>query len=82
MPATIDIDAAITRGRYTPEQLCVLASEADAGFDRQFFAQMLGAIGRFDDQDFIDYGLEPDRVAAMRERFRTWQAGLRTSPPR
>ncbi|BAL86050.1 hypothetical protein AMIS_8300 [Actinoplanes missouriensis 431] len=76
----IDIDAAISRGRYTPEQLCNLASEADAGFDRQFFAQMLGAINRFDDQDFIDYGLEPDQVAAMRERFRTWQAELQTSP--
>ncbi|WP_307798025.1 nucleotidyl transferase AbiEii/AbiGii toxin family protein [Actinoplanes flavus] len=76
----IDIDAAITRGRYTAEQLCILASEADAGFDRQFFAQMLGAISRFDDQDFIDYGLEPDQVAAMRERFRTWRAELQTSP--
>jgi len=76
----IDIDAAITRGRYTPEQLCTLASEADAGFDRQFFAQMLGAIGRFDDQDFIDYGLEPDQVAAMRDRFRAWQAELQTPP--
>ncbi|TWG10890.1 nucleotidyltransferase AbiEii toxin of type IV toxin-antitoxin system [Actinoplanes teichomyceticus] len=76
----IDIDAAITRGRYTPKQLCNLASEADAGFDRQYFAQMLGAINRFDDQDFIDYGLEPDQVAAMRERFRTWQAELQTSP--
>ncbi|MFF5084067.1 nucleotidyl transferase AbiEii/AbiGii toxin family protein [Actinoplanes sp. NPDC000266] len=40
----IDIDAAITRGRYTGEQLCALASEADAGFDRRFFAQMLGMI--------------------------------------
>ena len=76
----IDIDAAITRGRYTPEQLCILASEADAGFDRQFFAQMLGAIGRFDDQDFLDYGLEPNQVAAMRGRFRAWQAELRSLP--
>ncbi|WP_436535984.1 nucleotidyl transferase AbiEii/AbiGii toxin family protein [Actinoplanes sp. HUAS TT8] len=76
----IDIDAAITGGRYTPEQLCILASEADAGFDRQFFAQMLGAIGRFDDQDFIDYGLEPDQVSAMRGRFRAWQAELKSLP--
>lgn len=76
----IDIDAAITRGRYTPEQLCTLASEADAGFDRQFFAQMLGMIGRFDDQDFIDYGLESAQVAAMREHFRAWQAELQSSP--
>ena len=76
----IDIDAAITLGRYTPEQLCTLASEADAGFDRQFFAQMLGMIGRFDDQDFIDYGLESAQIATMREHFRAWQAELQSSP--
>ncbi|MEV6299487.1 nucleotidyl transferase AbiEii/AbiGii toxin family protein [Actinoplanes sp. NPDC051861] len=76
----IDIDAAITRGRYTQEQLCVLASEADAGFDRQFFAQMLGTIERLDDQDFFDYGLERDQVASMRERFRAWQAEIRSLP--
>ena len=76
----IDIDAAITRGRYTPERLCTLASEADGGFDRQFFAQMLGMIGRFDDQDFIDYGLESAQIAPMRERFRAWQAELQSSP--
>jgi hypothetical protein len=76
----IDIDAAVTRGLYTPERLCTLASEADGGFDRQFFAQMLGMIGRFDDQDFIDYGLEPDQIAAMRERFRAWRAELQALP--
>ena len=75
----IDIDAAVTRGLYTPERLCTLASEADGGFDRQFFAQMLGMIGRFDDQDFIDYGLESAQVAVMRERFRVWQARLQSS---
>jgi hypothetical protein len=76
----IDIDAAITRGLYTPEQLCTLASEADAGFDRRFFAQMLGMIGRLDDQDFIDYGVESAQIAAMRERFRAWQAELQSPP--
>ncbi|MET8148930.1 nucleotidyl transferase AbiEii/AbiGii toxin family protein [Actinoplanes sp. NPDC049668] len=75
----IDLDAAITRGRYTSEQLCALASNADAGFDRQFFAQMLGMIGRFDDQDLLDYGLEPAQIATMRERFRLWQGELQ--PP-
>jgi aryl carrier-like protein len=37
-------------------------------------------IGRFDDQDFIDYGLESAQVAAMRERFRAWQVELQSSP--
>jgi hypothetical protein len=76
----IDIDAAITLGRYSPERLCALASEADAGFDRQFFAQMLGMIGRFDDQDCIDYGLDSTQVAAMRDRFRVWQSELQSQP--
>ncbi|HEX2804595.1 MAG TPA: nucleotidyl transferase AbiEii/AbiGii toxin family protein [Kineosporiaceae bacterium] len=29
----LDVDAAITSGRYTREQLCELAEQADAGFD-------------------------------------------------
>jgi Phosphotransferase enzyme family/Nucleotidyl transferase AbiEii toxin, Type IV TA system len=37
----LDIDAAITSGRYTLEHLCQLAHDADAGFDRQLFATML-----------------------------------------
>jgi predicted nucleotidyltransferase component of viral defense system len=31
----LDTDAAITSGRYTLVQLCDLAYQADAGFDRQ-----------------------------------------------
>ena len=37
---------------------------------------MLGMIGRFDDQEFIDYGLKSAQVAAMRDRFRVWQGEL------
>ena len=49
------------------------------GFDRQLFAQMLGMIGRFDDQDFIDYGLKSAQITAMRGRYRAWQAELQSS---
>jgi hypothetical protein len=72
----LDIDAAITGGRYTLDELCALAAQADAGFDRQLFAQMLGSVARFDDQDFVDYGLELDEVAAMRERVLGWQSQI------
>ncbi len=75
----LDIDAAITRGRYTPDELCALAADADAGFDRQLFAQMLGSITRFDDQDFVDYGVEPRDVVAMRDRIRDWRTELLAS---
>ena len=37
----LDVDAAITSGRYTLDQLCELAHDADAGFDRQLFAPSL-----------------------------------------
>ncbi|WBB98136.1 MULTISPECIES: nucleotidyl transferase AbiEii/AbiGii toxin family protein [unclassified Solwaraspora] len=73
----LDIDAAVTRGRYTHDELCALATAADAGFDQQLFAQMLGSIARFDDQDFIDYGLDANDVAALRDRFSAWQARIR-----
>jgi hypothetical protein len=72
----LDVDAAINQGRYTPDELCALAAAADAGFDRQLFARMLGSIARFDDQDFLDYGQDPREVAAMRERIRAWQSHL------
>jgi hypothetical protein len=54
----LDVDAAIASGRYTLEHLCDLAYQADAGFDRQLFAAMLGRIERLDDEDFTDYGVE------------------------
>lgn len=72
----LDIDAAITKGRYTLDELCTLAATADAGFDRQLFARMLGSIARFDDQDFVDYGLELRDVATLRDRVRDWQSQL------
>jgi hypothetical protein len=40
---------------------------------------MLGSIARFDDQDFVDYGLDPREVAVMRDRIREWQAQLQAS---
>jgi hypothetical protein len=64
----LDVDAAITSGRYTLDQLCDLAHEADAGFDRQLFAAMLD---RLDDEDFTEYGVGPEHVAALRQRSRT-----------
>jgi hypothetical protein len=72
----LDIDAAITSGRYTIDRLCDLAHDADAGFDRQLFAAMLGRIDRLDDEDFTEYGVGPERVAALRQRVKNWRASL------
>jgi hypothetical protein len=69
-PAVVDevIDAAITSGRCTFDQLCDLAHHADAGFDRRVFATMLARIERLDDLDFTEYGVSAEHVAAIRAR--------------
>jgi hypothetical protein len=36
----LDIDAALTTGRYTRARLCELAEQADAGFDRRILADL------------------------------------------
>jgi hypothetical protein len=72
----LDIDAAITSGRYTLEHLCDLAHQADAGFDRQLFAAMLGRIDRFDDEDFTEYNVSPENVTALRQRVKDWRTSL------
>lgn len=45
------MDAAITSGRYTREQLLELAAEADHGFDRLLFADPLGALTQITDAE-------------------------------
>jgi nucleotidyltransferase AbiEii toxin of type IV toxin-antitoxin system len=72
----LDIDAAISGGRYTLDSLCQLAHQADAGFDRKLFAGMLGRIDRLDDEDFIEYGVAPEYVAGLRRRVQDWRIGL------
>ena len=72
----LDIDAAITSGRYSLQRLCDLASAADLGFDRRLFAEMLRHIERFDDQDFADYGLATGTIAGLRARVNDWRAEL------
>lgn len=72
----LDIDAAITSGRYSLQQLCGLAAAADPGFDRTMFAAMARQIERFDDEDFADYGLTPGEIAALGVRVNGWRAEL------
>jgi hypothetical protein len=72
----LDIDAAIGTGRYTLERLCQLAEAVDAGFDRSMFEQMLRAIRRFDNEDFAEYGVSSEQVAALRLRVDGWRDQL------
>lgn len=73
----MDIDAAIAGGRYTLGQLCDLAHQADTGFDQELFLAMAARIDRFDDDDFTEYGIEADKIPALRERVHAWQSAIR-----
>jgi hypothetical protein len=75
----LDVDAAITGGRYTLDQLCDLAHQADAGFDRTLFAAMLARIDRLDDEDFTEYGISAEHVTALRGRVNGWRTRLAQS---
>jgi len=72
----LDIDAAITIGRYTMDRLCELAETVDAGFDRVIFADMLRHIDRFDDEEFAQYGFPAAEVPALRARVAQWRVGF------
>jgi hypothetical protein len=76
----LDVDAALTSGRYSRERLLELAVNADAGFDRTMFADALGALGQITDADFDCYGHRPEDLAAMRQRFSDWRADLKAKP--
>jgi hypothetical protein len=74
----LDIDAALATGRYTRDQLCELAEQADAGFDRQVLADLFDLLNRYPDRRFAAYGADPASIAAMRERFTQWREQLLT----
>jgi hypothetical protein len=72
----VDVDAILTSGRYTEDELVNLAMEHDPGFDRAWFAEALAAIDRLPDSLFQPYGLAPEDVAALRRRMTRWAAGI------
>jgi hypothetical protein len=53
------VDMAALLGRYTLEQLCELAAEKDAGFDRRVFADALAAAAAHSDAAFAELGFGP-----------------------
>ena len=72
----LDVDAAIMTRYYTRERLLELAEEADAGFDRRVFADLLAMLHRYPDRRFAAYEATPDHIAAMRKRFEEWRGQL------
>ena len=76
----LDVDAAVVTGYYTRERLLELAVQADAGFDRRIFADLLTMLQRYPDRRFAAYKATPDHIAAMRKRFENWRDQLLTDP--
>jgi hypothetical protein len=72
----LDIDAAITSGRYTRERLVELAAASDGGFDTAIFAMTLGALNQITDEAFFAYDASIDAIREMRSRFADGQAEL------
>jgi hypothetical protein len=69
----LDVDAAISSGRYTREQLCELAEQADTGFDRRVLAEVFAVLERYPDRRLTAYGPGAEEVHALRERFAAWR---------
>ena len=70
------VDVAALSERYTLEELCELAAEKDAGFDRRVFADALAAAAAHSDAAFAELGLKPEAVAALRAGSARWRAQL------
>jgi hypothetical protein len=58
-----------------------LAEQADAGFDRRVFADLLTMLQRYPDRRFAAYEATADHIAAMRKRFENWRDQLMAGPP-
>ncbi|MEN3612706.1 nucleotidyl transferase AbiEii/AbiGii toxin family protein [Plantactinospora sp. ZYX-F-223] len=72
----LDIDAAVTTGRYSRMRLCELAEQSDAGFDRRVLADLFGMLERYPDRRFAAYGADSAHIHGMRERFAQWREEL------
>lgn len=72
----LDVDAAITTGRYSRTRLLELAEQADAGFDRRVLADLFAMLERYPDRRFAAYGAHPQHIAAVRERYKAWREEL------
>lgn len=74
----LDIDAAVTSGRYTRERLLELADNADPGFDTAIFADALGVLHQITDDAFAEYDVASEHIGALRRRFADWREKLRS----
>ena len=72
----IDLTGILDSGRFTKEELMRLAAESDAGFSKGWFAEAMAGVDRFDDDEFLGYGIDLSIIAHVRETMRAWSAEL------
>lgn len=75
----VDVDAILSSGQYTEDELLALAADHDPGFDRSHFAEALSAIDRLPDRLFRPYGMSPKDASTLRERMRDWARRISTA---
>jgi Nucleotidyl transferase AbiEii toxin, Type IV TA system len=66
------LDTAAALGRYSIDQVISFARRLDPGLDDQDFADAGRRLDRMDDEAFARYGLGPQDVTRLRERFAAW----------
>jgi hypothetical protein len=66
------VDTAAALGRYSVEQLTGFARRLDPGLTDQDFADAGRRLDRLPDRAFTRYGLGPQDVTRLRERFAAW----------
>src|ERR1700680_203699 len=69
------VDIAAAMERYTVDQLISLAKRLDPGLEDRDFADAGRQLDRMPDRVFTPYGLSPQDVARLRERFAGWPRG-------
>jgi Nucleotidyl transferase AbiEii toxin, Type IV TA system len=66
------VDTAAALERYTREQIIGFARRLDPGLTDRDFAEAAERLDQWGDGVFASFGLSPDEVADLRERFAAW----------
>lgn len=75
----LDVDSIRSAGRFTDEELLMLAEQSDPGFDREYFAQALEASRGLSLGDAEPFSLSSDDLAGLVERCTQWATRIRES---
>jgi hypothetical protein len=66
------IDVAAMLDHYTPRELIAFAHRLDPGLDGRDYADAAQRLDHLSERRFAEYGLTPQDITALRERFTAW----------